>query len=112
NSLQISPHPFYPNYKGDITGGYLYKYKPNSIWATQYPDNNRGYFNERNQITYKLNSDGYRDSEFKPKHSSIYRIISIGDSFALGEGVKSEDTYSKVLEKLLKSINRNIEVYT
>jgi hypothetical protein len=53
--------------------------------------------------TVKINSDGLRDVEHsinKPK--DVIRIAIVGDSHEFGEGVELEETYSKVLEKMLK----------
>ena len=109
--LQTSPHPFYPGYNGHQISYYSYKYKPNSTWATQYPNNERGYFDANNQIEYKMNSDGFRDYEFEAKNTNTFRILVIGDSYAFGEGVKLEDSFAKVLEVKLREKNSNIEVY-
>jgi lysophospholipase L1-like esterase len=47
------------------------------------------------------NSLGLRDHEFGPKGSREFRILSLGDSYALGFGVELEQSYSKVLEREL-----------
>lgn len=107
-SLQYTP---YPGYTGNNKSYSWYKYKPNSTWSTQYPSNERRYFDSNNQIEYTINSDGFRDYQFGPKKPGIFRIVVIGDSYALGEGVKLEDCFSKVLEKKLREKNNNIEVY-
>ncbi len=59
----------------------------------------------------KTNSEGFRDSEHnlkKPK--GVFRIIVLGDSFTYGLGVEAEETYSKILEKILNeaSVRRDI----
>lgn len=52
----------------------------------------------------KINSQGFRDREFPAeKPAGTYRIVAIGDSFTFGIGVKAEDTFPKVLERMLDS---------
>ncbi len=49
-----------------------------------------------------INSKGLRDGEYKtPKPEGVYRIIILGDSVTFGTEYPSEQTYPKVLEKLL-----------
>ena len=110
-ALEISTHPFYPNYSGDRVAYYLYKYKPDAYWATEYPSNERGYFNEYNQVVYLTNTDGYRDEQFQHRRRDVFRIIAIGDSMTLGEGVRAEDIYAKVTEAMLRSEGLGVEVY-
>ena len=45
------------------------------------------------------NSLGLRDREFGPKRSDEFRILSLGDSYAMGYGVELEQSYGKVLER-------------
>jgi lysophospholipase L1-like esterase len=55
---------------------------------------------------YKINSKGYREREFSAeKNPDITRIICLGNSCTFGWNVNSEQTYPKVLEKLL---NQNL----
>jgi hypothetical protein len=65
----------------------------------------------------RINSRGMRDREFEAeKPPRTLRIGVFGDSFTFGEGVAAEDTYPKVLERLLssdplfKSAGWNVEV--
>ncbi len=54
------------------------------------------------RVSFRTNSHGCRDREFaQTKALGTCRILSLGDSFGVGHGVQSEETYSKVLEKLL-----------
>jgi lysophospholipase L1-like esterase len=61
-----------------------------------------------------------RDREFGPKHGGEFRILSLGDSYALGFGVELEQSYGKVLERELNQrlpavrfsvINAGVEGY-
>lgn len=51
-----------------------------------------------------INSKGLRDREFAyPKPQGVKRILVLGDSFTCGYGVQAEDTYAKVLERMLNA---------
>lgn len=56
----------------------------------------------------KLNSLGFKDSEFGPKERSVYRIVALGDSFAYGN-VPYRNNFLTVLEENLARIG-NFEV--
>lgn len=65
-------------------------------------------------VTYKINSHGWRDYEHtwgKPKDT--YRILIIGDSFTEGQGVEIKQTYGKLLESEFKDqSDKKVEVIT
>jgi lysophospholipase L1-like esterase len=75
------------------------------VW--EYPS---GYIKDRD-LFWKLdssckeyNSKGFRDKEFSvEKDRDTLRIICMGDSITFGWPAKIEDTYPKVLERLLNS---------
>ncbi|MGD9140459.1 MAG: GDSL-type esterase/lipase family protein [bacterium] len=51
-----------------------------------------------------INSKGLRDREFAyEKREGIKRIIVLGDSFTFGYGVQADETFSKVLERILNA---------
>ena len=53
-------------------------------------------------VQVDINSFGLRDYEFAiPKPPGTVRILAVGDSVTFGYGVSMEDTYAKVLERLL-----------
>ncbi len=61
--------------------------------------NKSGYF--KGSI-FKTNSFGLRDKEYSlQKSKNTFRIINIGNSFTLGEGVSNDEVYSSVLETFL-----------
>lgn len=64
------------------------------------------------ETTIKINSLGWRDYEYpQKKNPGVYRIAVIGDSFTANLEVPLEQTYSKILEKLLKkNVSTDIEV--
>ena len=52
----------------------------------------------------RINSKGLRDREYDYlKADDTLRILSLGDSFTFGYGVASDETFSKVLERLLNA---------
>lgn len=79
----------------------------NSMWRNK--PNFRGRFIQPEfNIEIRTNSQGLRDHEYSPeKASDTFRILTLGDSFTFGYGVETEETYAKVLEKLL---NRRAEL--
>ncbi|OGL46982.1 MAG: hypothetical protein A2W05_00990, partial [Candidatus Schekmanbacteria bacterium RBG_16_38_10] len=64
------------------------------------------------RVAINTNSIGLRDREFGEKKQGVFRILVVGDSQTFGHGIEAEDTYPKVLERLLaKNIpNKKIEV--
>ena len=53
------------------------------------------------RVPVTINAMGVRDDEVGPKTDDVFRILSLGDSFAFGYGVESKDCYANVLEQLL-----------
>lgn len=59
-----------------------------------------------------INSKGLRDKEYDyEKPEDVYRILVIGDSLTFGWGVKSEETFSKILEDRLNDQNNISQKY-
>lgn len=51
----------------------------------------------------ETNSMGLRDREFtRDKPAGTWRLLCLGDSFTYGDGVSKDETYPKVLERLLR----------
>jgi lysophospholipase L1-like esterase len=109
--LELEPHPYGPGGGRTPLSRSLFRYRPDCTWATRYPSNPRGYFDELNQITYEMNSEGFRDRDFGPRNPMVCRIVSMGDSLTMGEGVRLEHTYAKVLEEELRRSGRVLEVF-
>jgi hypothetical protein len=59
-------------------------------------------------INYQFNELGYRDCSYTQYQGN--EIVAIGDSFTLGLGVNVEQTWPKVLEKLLNYPVRNFSL--
>ncbi|MFC1674277.1 SGNH/GDSL hydrolase family protein [Candidatus Omnitrophota bacterium] len=63
------------------------------------------------EYTPELNSQGWRDREFrKDKDSGIFRIACIGDSVTEGYNADFKDIFPKVLERGLKDKGYSVEV--
>jgi len=56
----------------------------------------------------RINPQGWRDRPFGPKSGT--RIAAVGDSATFGWDVNAEDSYPKVLERLLREQGRDVEV--
>ena len=85
---------------------FLYENKPNAKFP--HIDNSEGY-----NILASINSDGFRDHDFKvDKDPGVFRIAVLGDSFEEALQVELVDTWQKVLEgKLSNDLKRPVEVY-
>ena len=54
-------------------------------------------------IVVRVNNLGMRGADVEPvKPDTVYRILMLGDSFTLGQGVKDNETFSAVLQKSLR----------
>ena len=61
-------------------------------------------FIQINKTFVKTNSFGFRDYEFKEyKENGVYRIIVVGDSVTFGWKQEVNETYPKILEKILNT---------
>ena len=63
-------------------------------------------------ISVDINSHGLRGPEIAyQKPSDTYRILNLGDSVAMGWGVREEDTYGKQLESMLNEAGNEKQRY-
>jgi hypothetical protein len=53
---------------------------------------------------YQINSLGLRDREYGVKKDRIFRVLLLGDSFAVSHGMPIEDSLSRQLETALQSV--------
>ena len=54
---------------------------------------------------------GFNDDFFmEKKDDSIFRIIVLGDSFIFGDGIKYEEVWTRILERMLKEKDSSIEM--
>lgn len=79
---------------------YFYEPKPGSVNRIQLEWEN---INGPKNPTYMINSDGLNqlDNYDVNKPESVFRIITLGDSFTFGRNVNTEDNYPSQLEDLL-----------
>ena len=60
------------------------------------------YFDEDGSVQIQINDLGFRDKPFeRKKKDGELRILTIGDSFTFGSGVRLEDSWPQVLEEML-----------
>ncbi len=75
------------------------QFRPGSEFRLDYDSNPRGYFDEGNGLTYRINAHGLRGPDFdRRKAPGTFRVEVLGDSFTFGEGVRLEDTLPAQLE--------------
>jgi hypothetical protein len=67
---------------------------------------------EEFSCSYRISDQGLRDRHYDEKDASTYRILCVGDSFTMGDGVSPDETYVKVLERLLaeENLDKRVEV--
>lgn len=56
-------------------------------------------------VEIRLSSQGFRDREYGPKTRDEFRILLLGDSFAMGFAVEEKDSIARQLERLLANEN-------
>ncbi len=88
-----------------------YVYEPGMTNFATFPDNPQGYFDRQNRIYYTLNPQGFRDAPFAKSREGAPLVAAVGDSFTLGQGVRAEDAWPAVLERLLGGTHPGAEVY-
>jgi hypothetical protein len=75
---------------------------PHATIRTAYATDPRDYFDQRSGIDHLFNSEGWRDIERTPERPpGTYRILGLGDSYLMGQGVRAEDLFLNRLEDLL-----------
>ena len=75
-----------------------------SGYRVRYEQDEKNYLAWQNNAKKQHNSIGYRDYKYSVKKAEkVFRIYVLGDSFTYGEWIRMEETYPKVLEKLLNS---------
>jgi lysophospholipase L1-like esterase len=76
--------------------------EPHGVFTTTYGSDPRGYFDSGHELTYRLNSRGMRGPDYpRDKPAGTVRVMALGDSFTLGEGVRLADTWVAGLERRL-----------
>jgi hypothetical protein len=89
--------------------GFGVRFYPHSNFKIVYDGNVNGY--SENSISYSMNNYGFRGADLTmEKMKQAKRIIVLGDSFTMGDGVKEEDTFCRKLEQDLRKEIPTIEV--
>lgn len=87
------------------------QFRPHTKWSVTYGTNPDDYFDENNQLHYRMNNYGFRGRNYNmQKSAGTRRVIVLGDSFTLGDGVKLEDTYCLKLQERLRKVIPQVEV--
>jgi len=61
------------------------------------------YQGEDFSLEFTTNSCGLKDFEIAPKTDDEFRVLCVGDSYTMGEGLSIEESFPKVLERLLRA---------
>jgi hypothetical protein len=87
--------------------------QPNAEWYQTYPSDPRGAFEDGNRVYYQTNNVGFRDDDFTTERTpNVPRVALIGDSFAMGLGVRRADNVASVMERVFaEQFNCDVEVY-
>ena len=88
------------------------QFKPDSEFRLIYDSNPDGYFDDDMSLTIRLNNHGHRGPDFQvPKALDVFRVLVLGDSFTLGEGVRLEHTFVHRLQDLVRNrVSAKIEI--
>ncbi|HPC14847.1 MAG TPA: SGNH/GDSL hydrolase family protein [Candidatus Hydrogenedentes bacterium] len=76
---------------------YLFTLRPRAVAQQRIrlgPDTNK-------YVGIRISAQGFRDREYGPKSPDEFRILLLGDSFAMGFAVEEEDGMARHLERLL-----------
>lgn len=66
------------------------------------PDSEADHWGSEFQVTYRINSRGFRDRErVLDKKPGVKRLLFLGDSFTVGWGVEQDQAYPHLLEEAL-----------
>jgi hypothetical protein len=95
----------------ELLPGVSRQFKPYSSFRFRYDSNPRGYFDEDNGLTYRLNNFGFRNHDYTlKKPPGVRRIVVLGDSFAFGEGVRPQHLFCKLLEERAAATGLDVQV--
>jgi lysophospholipase L1-like esterase len=91
--------------------GLVVQFRPHSRFKIIYASNPDGYFDSDNSVSYRINNYGFRGPDISMhKPEGTRRVLLLGDSFVMGDGVKEEDTLSSQLERELRKDIPRVEV--
>ncbi len=81
----------------------------NEVWHHGFVPNSSGEFKTSEwDVKYSIDSLGFRDREYGiSKSDGVFRILMLGDSYTEGYGVEADQSFSKVLERMLNNNSRS-----
>ena len=89
---------------------YFYSEDDNILHHKFKPNASGRYKTTEFDTDYKINSLGLRDKEYSlQKPPKTFRILMVGDSFTEGDGVYSNETFSKRLEEKLQGVPGSVK---
>ncbi len=108
--VEIPPEP-YPETFGPVhlTGNALLRYDTRLLWRQAPGVSIPTRIANGTPFTVTTNALGLRDDPF-PVHPGSWRVLSLGDSNTWGQGVENHQTYTNVLERLLKEARPGVAV--
>ncbi len=86
---------------------------PDTRLGWRYQPGYEGYFKgglDYLQIPIQINSDGFRDAEFRPKDAARPRLVVVGDSVVFGSGVAAGERFGEKLQARAERAGWPIEV--
>jgi len=84
----------------------LLVFQPNSTFDYVYDPagDARGYYGDDGRLRCAINALGYRGAAVSvEKPEGVLRVVCLGDSFTFGEGVRAEDAYPAVMQRVLSA---------
>lgn len=109
---QAHSHEFIRDPQGPIRWA-RFGFVPLSTNRTYYYTDPRDYFGPSAAVDHNFNSAGWRDEEHSiAKPAGEYRILGLGDSYLMGQGVHAEDAFFSQLETLLNQAGLPSEIET
>ncbi len=79
-----------------------FRVMPAARWRHVYSTDLDGYLDSERSVVYETNTRGLRERELAtPKPAGVFRVVALGDSFTLGEGVHVGDTWPRALDCVL-----------
>ncbi|MCD6288772.1 MAG: hypothetical protein J7M12_06615 [Candidatus Hydrogenedentes bacterium] len=98
-TLELGVRIFYPQTYVRPTGLYI----PNKKRIFDLAPNFHGDYRSNGfDVDFTTNSEGLKNAEVKPKTSDTFRVLCVGDSFTMGHGLPTDQSYPQQLEQILR----------
>jgi len=98
--LELAVRWISPQTRNTPTGLYLPHETRNFDLAVNALGNYRG---KDFSLEFTTNSRGLKDFEIAPKTGDEFRVLCVGDSYSMGHGLSIDESFPKVLERLLRA---------